>query len=105
MRDTRFIRTFPPLRKMWRLPISALDELGRFPLYTPMDIQAESLLSEIEAFLSTRKIAETTFGLWAVNDGKFVGRLRAGKNLTVHTVTRVREFIRSKDHPDEGASP
>lgn len=60
-----------------------------------MDTQVELLLAEIEAFLATRKIAETTFGRMAVNDGKFVGRLRAGKNLNVQTVTRVREFIQS----------
>lgn len=65
-----------------------------------METQAE-LLSEIEAFLSDRKIAETTFGRLAVNDGKFVGRLRAGKNMTLSTVEKVRCFLR--DHSEEGA--
>jgi hypothetical protein len=60
-----------------------------------MTIQDE-LLAEIEAFLRTRKMAETTFGFRAVNDGKFVGRLRAGGNLTVSTITRVRDFIREQ---------
>jgi hypothetical protein len=39
-------------------------------------------------------MAETTFGRLAVNDGKFVGRLRSGANMTLSTVDRVRNFIR-----------
>jgi hypothetical protein len=58
-----------------------------------MTTQAE-LLAEIEAFLRHRKMAETTFGRLAVNDGKFMGRLRAGANMTLATVERVRVFIR-----------
>lgn len=60
-----------------------------------MDTQSQ-LLSEIEGFLSTRKMAETTFGRAAVNDGKFVGRLRVGKNMTLATIDRVRAFIRDQ---------
>lgn len=55
----------------------------------------DELLAEIEGFLRTRSIAETTFGRLAVNDGKFVGRLRAGANMTLATVSRVREFMRA----------
>lgn len=51
------------------------------------------LLSEIDAFLSEAKIAETTFGRRAVNDGKFVGKLRTGAGITVATVDRVRAYI------------
>lgn len=60
-----------------------------------MDTQAQ-LLAEIEDFLSTRKIAETTFGRMAVNDGKFVSRLRSGANMTLSTIDRVRQFIRTR---------
>jgi hypothetical protein len=52
------------------------------------------LLNEIDAFLAKRGMAETTFGLRAVNDGKFVARLRAKGNITFATAERVREFIR-----------
>lgn len=55
----------------------------------------EQLLAEIEAFLLPRRMAETTFGRMAVNDGKFVARLRAGGNMTLATVERVRQFIKS----------
>lgn len=60
-----------------------------------MDTQAQ-LLTEIEDFLKTRKMAETTFGRMAVNDGKFVARLRAGANMTLATIDRVRAHIKEQ---------
>jgi hypothetical protein len=57
-----------------------------------MDPQAK-LLSEVEAFLQNRRMAETTFGRLAVNDGKFVARLRSGGNMTWNTENKVRAFI------------
>jgi hypothetical protein len=60
-----------------------------------MDETPTQLLAEIESFLATRKLAETTFGRKAVNDGKFVWRLRSGAAITTRTVARVREFIRN----------
>lgn len=57
-----------------------------------MDTQ-EQLLSRIEVFLSTRKMAETTFGRLAVNDGKFVGRLRAGANMTLATMAKADAYL------------
>jgi len=38
-------------------------------------------------------MAESTFGRRAVNDGKFVSRLKGGGRVTTATVTRVRAFI------------
>ena len=60
-----------------------------------MDTQTQ-LLAEIEAFLATREIAESTFGRLAVNDGKFVSRLRARANMTLATIDRARDFIRER---------
>jgi hypothetical protein len=57
-----------------------------------MDMRTK-LLGEIEAFLKTHRITETTFGRMAVNDGKFMGRLRARKNITLDTVERVQRFL------------
>lgn len=51
------------------------------------------LISEIEHFCRRKGIAESTFGRRAVNDGKFVGRLRDGKGVTTATVARVRAYI------------
>ena len=63
-----------------------------------MDPQAQ-LLREIEEYLQERKIAETTFGRLAVNDGKFMSRLRGGANMTLATINRARTFItESREH-------
>ncbi|HJN22877.1 MAG TPA: ATP-binding protein [Rhodospirillales bacterium] len=62
------------------------------------------LLREIEAFIDDRGMAETTFGRLAVNDGKFVSRLRDGKGVTVRTVEKVRAYIRN-DQGADGALP
>ena len=52
-----------------------------------------ALLGEIDAFICSTEMAETTFGFHAVNDGKFVGRLREGAGVTVATVDRVHAYI------------
>jgi hypothetical protein len=57
-----------------------------------VSIQTE-LLAEIEAFLPERGITDTTFGRLAVNDWKFVDRLRGEGTITLTTVERVRGFI------------
>lgn len=68
------------------------------------------LVSEIELFCRERGIAEGTFGTRAVNDGKFVGRLRGGAGITVATVERVRTYMAAAratpaaKHPDEKAA-
>lgn len=53
----------------------------------------DQILAEIEALLRRTEMAETTFGRKAVNDGKFVARLRAGGGLTTRTADQVRAFI------------
>ena len=53
----------------------------------------EKLLQEIASFCRRAGMAESTFGRRAVNDGKFVTRLRFGGRVTTHTVERVRGFI------------
>ena len=51
------------------------------------------LLAEIVAFCRGAGLAESTFGRLAVNDGKFVGRLREGGGVTPQTLERVRLYI------------
>ncbi|CAN0574643.1 unnamed protein product, partial [Laminaria digitata] len=46
------------------------------------------LIRRIEAYCRRAEIAESTFGRRAVNDGKFVGRLREGKRVTTRTISR-----------------
>lgn len=63
-----------------------------------MDHRA-ALLREIDAFVAEQTMAETTFGRMAVNDGKFVARLRANGNITFTTAARVRAFIEARRAP------
>ena len=54
---------------------------------------ARALLLDIEAYCRRCAIAESTFGRRAVNDGKFVARLRGGKGMTLATLERVQNFM------------
>ncbi len=47
------------------------------------------LLVRIDAYCRRAGIKESTFGKRAVNDGKLVGRLRAGQTITLETLRRV----------------
>lgn len=58
-----------------------------------LDAARSSLLAQIGAFIADRRITETTFGRLAVNDGKFVERLRSGGNMTTGLLNRAHEFI------------
>lgn len=58
-----------------------------------MTVQTDLLL-QVEAFLAAHKgMSETTFGKLAVNDGKFVRRLRDRSNMTLATIDRVLKFM------------
>jgi hypothetical protein len=67
----------------------------------------DELLGEIAAFLAETAMAPSTFGRHAVNDGKFVGRLRNGAGLTVATVDRVRDYMKAEREraAGEGQAP
>ena len=54
---------------------------------------SETLLRDIAEFCRRARMAESTFGRLAVNDGKLVSRLRFGGRVTTETVDRVRAFI------------
>jgi len=54
---------------------------------------AGSLLDSISEFCRRSGIAESTFGRRAVNDGKFVARLRDGARITPETLDRVTSFL------------
>jgi len=53
------------------------------------------LLDSISEFCRRAGMAETTFGRQAVNDGKFVARLRDGGRITAETLERVSRFMKS----------
>jgi len=55
--------------------------------------RGEALLDSIAAFCRTNGMAESTFGRRAVNDGKFVARLRDGARITPETLERVASYM------------
>jgi hypothetical protein len=63
-----------------------------------MDTQKQ-LLIRIEAFIGHHKMAETTFGLRSVNDGKFVRRLREEANMTTSTLAKAEAFLVAQSLP------
>lgn len=65
---------------------------------------AAQLLGQIEAYCRRTKTAETTFGREAVNDGKLVSRLRAGRSITLDTVAKI-EAALSEDQSVGAESP
>lgn len=56
---------------------------------------SQHLLSDITRFLEQSGLAETAFGLRAINDGKFVAGLRRGRRVWPETEARVRAFMAS----------
>lgn len=57
---------------------------------------AVGLLDSISEFCRRAGMAESTFGRRAVNDGKFVSRLRDGARITPETLERVSTFLNSQ---------
>ena len=55
--------------------------------------QGGGLLESIAEFCRIRGMAESTFGRHAVNDGKFVARLRDGARITPETLDRVSRYM------------
>ena len=55
----------------------------------------DQLLTAVIEFCQEYKMAESTFGRKAVNDGKFVSRLRTGARVTPETFEKVKKFINS----------
>jgi hypothetical protein len=60
---------------------------------------SEALLRDIAEYCRRARMAESTFGRLAVNDGKLVSRLRLGGRVTTTTVERVQEFIARQPEP------
>src|SRR5712671_207521 len=67
------------------------------PPGTPAMAEASvGLLVSISEFCRRAGMAESTFGRRAVNDGKFVSRLRDGARITPETLERVSVFLTSQ---------
>src|SRR5204863_9823502 len=64
-----------------------------------------TLLGSISDFCRRTGMAESTFGRCAVNDGKFVARLRDGARVTPETLTRVNDFMVKHGASGAGDAP
>jgi len=62
------------------------------------------LLQEIEHYCQRAGIAESTFGRHAINDGKLCSRLRSGKNVTLATAERVKDYIQKNQPANDTGS-
>ena len=63
------------------------------------------LLAAISDFCRQLQMAESTFGRRAVNDGKFVARLRDGARITPETLARIQKFMAEHGVAAPGAPP
>jgi SAM-dependent methyltransferase len=66
---------------------------------------SEALLRDIADYCRRARMAESTFGRLAVNDGKLVNRLRLGGGVTTTTVERVQAFIARQPEPEVNGAP
>lgn len=57
----------------------------------------EELQRQIEEFIKRHGISATTFGLWAMNDSRFVFDLRDGRACLSKTIRRVHLFMKDYD--------
>jgi SAM-dependent methyltransferase len=64
-----------------------------------------SLLEEIADHCRRARMAESTFGRLAVNDGKLISRLRDGGRLTDRTIARIRAFMARAPRPPNDRTP
>ncbi len=64
-----------------------------------------TLLGSISDFCQQTGMAESTFGRRAVNDGKFVSRLRDGARVTPETLHRVNQFMERHGAVGAGEAP
>src|SRR5882672_10723286 len=64
-----------------------------------------TLLGSISDFCQRTGMAESTFGRRAVNDGKFVARLRDGARVTPETLQRVNQFMVKHGSTGAGETP
>jgi hypothetical protein len=58
-----------------------------------MDFRAD-LIAQILAYCASHDISTQTFGVRAVNDWKFFGRLESGQSVSLRNMERVVAFMR-----------
>lgn len=67
-----------------------------------MNDDTSPLLHEIDEFLKSTGMADTTFGQKAVRDWKLMARLRNGGSVTLRTAGKLRAFMEAHRSPVRG---
>ncbi len=65
--------------------------------------ELDAFIAEVSSFLAETGMAPSTFGLMAVNNGKFVAGLYKRRNVTTRTIGRVRAAMAA--HRDAARTP
>lgn len=73
---------------------------GRAPIICKCMTDDEFQL-QVEAFIARHGLSPTTFGLWAMNDSRFVFDLRSGRTCFVKTMRRVYQFMAEYERKQE----
>lgn len=79
------------------LDISALEDIVR-----PMN---DDLLSDIHGFLTETGMGPSYFGKAACGNSEVVGRLEAGRTITLETAEKIRSFIAARRSIPKRANP
>ena len=69
--------------------------VSRWSINTPMANSLDKLLTEIDSFLTAKRMSPTEFGETVMNDSRFVHEIRDGrrKTVTLDTADKCRDFI------------
>lgn len=68
-----------------------------------MTEDTQNLVERIRAYCKAHKMAPTTFGNRAVNDGKLVSRLEAGRTVTLSTLAKIERVLAGKPEDSAGS--
>jgi hypothetical protein len=55
----------------------------------------------VDGFIARHGLSPTTFGLWSLNDSRFVFDLRRGRSCSLATVSKVRRFMTEYERKQE----
>lgn len=85
----------------WIRPIISSLTNGDRNLYLLSCMTEEEFQRTVEEFLERHDLTPTTFGLWAMNDSRFVWDLRAGRRCFSSTMRRVLDFMAAYEAKQE----
>jgi hypothetical protein len=69
------------------------------------EMSNQDILKDVDGFLEKTGMAESTLGRKALNDGKAITRLRAGKRMWPETIDKLREFMTAESQRPVSPEP